>query len=129
MPRKAKTQAIQTPTGLPYGEGQDVRQAQAVVPLADITTQNQAQATAPPPSPAGGGQPPQAAAPPAQPRDFASVLAAAQQMTPPQGLLNQPSDPNAVIPSGRTQSMWAQLAALTGDPSFLDLAVRARLSR
>lgn len=90
--------AVQTPTGLPYGEAGQLQAAQQAVPIA---------ATAPPPSP-GPSQPPPGATsevpggsnPP--PGGMAAILAAAQAMQPPSGPgLSAPTQrPNEPVTAG-----------------------------
>lgn len=84
MPRKRKSQGVQVPTGLNYGQGEQLAQAQREMPLPGPGTR---------PQPVAG---PGAVAPsapgPATPADpMAAALAAAARMAPPSGGLGAPS--------------------------------------
>lgn len=122
MPRRRKTQAIQAGPDQPYGQGGELMAAQRALPLEDTDARREAQVST------GGAAAPPQAAPAAPVPGFDAALAAARAMAPPRGELAQPFSPNEAVPTGRAMSMWTELAAMTGDPSFLDIALRARLS-
>lgn len=89
MPRKRQTQAVAVPTGMPYGQGEKLADAQRQMPLPTGSS----------PAAAGAGAAPSAPAPaPADP--MAAAIAAAQQMAPPDSSLAAPGDPSIPITAG-----------------------------
>lgn len=127
-----RPQPVAAPTGMPYGENQAMRSAQAAVPIP----------SARPVTAALGGMPPEQA----QQADTAAQLEATQAYNPtPIGLLNQTTRPNEPVTTGLAsgpgagpgilsmpQSSLAQtyytLAQATGDDTFYDLAEQAMRS-
>lgn len=123
-------QPVTVPTGLPYGENQQLAQAQAAVPLPAAPT------GAPPPPPNQ----------PAAPVDMQSAMAAAANMPMPnRGGLTRPSErpgepvtaglpmgpmpstgqPPQQAPNGSISAMLAKMAAATGSAALSQLAGRA----
>lgn len=91
MPRRRKTQGVKTPTGLPYGQGQQMAEAQKALPLPGPGTRPQPQR-----APAGPAPVPVAPADP-----MAAAIAAASQLAPPAGGLARPSSrPDQPVTAG-----------------------------
>ena len=94
------------PTGLPYGEGVQLHNAQAQVPITNPGV------SAPPSQPNAPTQP---AAPPGQAPDMGQALADAKGMAPPQGSLTQPTmRPGEPITAGMATGPGAGVEALNG---------------
>lgn len=90
MPRKRKTQGVKVPTGLPYGQGEQMADAQKALPLPGPGTRPQPQRAPAGPSPV-----------PAAPVDpIAAAITAAQSMPPPPGGLLAPSTRNEPVTAG-----------------------------
>lgn len=119
-------QPLTTPTGLPYGEAGALQQAQAAVPLARQTT----------PSAPGPGTP----TPPSGGVDFASVLAGAQSIVPPENALNAPTtrpdehvmtgagDPMSAPPPQMMGTLSQTLNQIAMKSGSADLALLARIA-
>lgn len=124
QPNGQPTQPVQVPTGLPYGQNQQLAQSQAAVPLP----------AQPPPPPAG----PARGAPP-EPDRHGAAMAAAAAMPGIGGLLAGPSGrPHEPVTAGlsaglgpgpevlgqrpSTQAAFRSLADQTADPDLAYLA-------
>lgn len=120
-----------TPTGLAYGEHQQLANAQAAIPVGGTPTPAPAPTGAPPPAP----MPTPAAN--LAPNPVADTYNAAQQFTPPNLGLGAPSaNPGEHVTApivgpvptttGRLSQTLAQAAQLSGSPSLLALAKLAQ---
>lgn len=137
MPRKRpNTQKIGVPTGLPYGQGEELAAAQRVQPLPQPPVASDLVQ----PGQGAGGAPPQGGAPPM----LEQALAAAQQMpSPGEGLLAGggiqeplttgldmgPGAGSEVLRTIDQTDLFHEMARITGDPRFLHMAQMARMTR
>lgn len=85
-PRRRRTQGVKVPSGLPYGMGEQLAEAQRAIPLPGS-------GSTPRPSAPSSAATPAATPPSTAPVDaMAAAIAAAAAMQPPQGRLLRPSE-------------------------------------
>jgi len=124
MPRKRKKQPVQTPTGMPYGQGEKLADAQRQLPIPNAPT-------IPSPSSSTAGR--QQAATPAPPAvdPIAAAITAAAQVAPPSGAFaaetSRPDEPlTAGLPVGAGPGTAALgLPAIPEDDDTLNALVVA----
>lgn len=96
-PRKRKNQGVQVPTGVPYGQGQQLAEAQRAIPLPGPASTPQPHASRPSTTTAQSTTP----APTIARDPMEAALAAALAMEPPVGGLARPSQrPNEPVTAG-----------------------------
>ena len=129
MPRRRKSQGVQVPTNLPYGDGKAMADAQRAIPLPGPGSTPQPQ-RGNPAAGAGSSAPAPAAVDP-----MALAIQAAQQMPAPPGGFNGPSRrPNEPVTAGLPVGPGSGPEALplpafgTEDDVLLDLVNAYRLA-